>query len=276
LLVRVRDGNQKPVLDGYYSASNLLFKGLPIADSFADNYTLVAQAAGYREVGFTPIRLAAGVVQHINLMLIGRAATYNFRPAVWQTLRQSHPALVRLLSRGASTDTAAQERYHDLMEQRPDTLASFFNLTAAMAQTPLSSGTPLDYLQEVVWDSSFTRSGFSAYASTKLVDEMTLGVKSGEFMRTPRMDGFGFKEKGFAEANLQLSVHPGDVRTIDGVSCIKVDVFISYTRDPGNHVLINPAPSENGPLTPQQVYLLRWTVGGSSGILEFKPPYTIE
>ena len=59
---------------------------------------------------------------------------------------QSHPALVRLLSRGASPDAAAQERYHDLMEQRPDTSGQLLNLTAAMAQTPASSGTPLDYL----------------------------------------------------------------------------------------------------------------------------------
>src|SRR5205085_8317803 len=35
LLVRVLDGNRKAVMNGYYSASNLLFKGLPIADSFA-------------------------------------------------------------------------------------------------------------------------------------------------------------------------------------------------------------------------------------------------
>jgi hypothetical protein len=278
VIVRLLDGSQKAVVSGSYAASNLLFKGLPFHDNSTDNYTVVVSANGFENVGFTPVRLSAGVVTNLNLMLLPKVPRFNFRQALWPLLKQSQPALVQLLSHGSGGDGVAQERYRRLREDQPATLASFFNLTAAMAQNRLSQGTPVDYLKELVWDASFNQSGFSAYASVKLLDEIKAAAQRGEFLaHPPNLIRPGvtaaYSEIHFGEVNLWLLFFGNDRRTIDGVDCMKLAAEIRYSRDAGGHTLLAPAPPREGMLPPQLVYQLRWTTSSQA---EFKPPYTVD
>jgi hypothetical protein len=86
-----------------------------------------------------------------------------------------------------------------------------------------------------------------------------------------------FKQVQFGEANVQLTFHEDDRRTIDGVECIKVEPDIDYYKDLGAHAILEVMPNSlAGRLTdPKLVYILRWIAGRRAGVAEFDPPYTL-
>ena len=96
-------------------------------------------------------------MQHIDLMLVPSNGTFNFADAIWVTLKQTHPQFAAPLAAAASDDNAAQDRYSQLMENRPASLASFLNLATAMAAIHLPAGTPLDYIKQIIWDDTLPR-----------------------------------------------------------------------------------------------------------------------
>jgi hypothetical protein len=283
LLIRIFDGNQNEVVTQYVKEPSTLFRGLQVFDNFGDNYTAVVSADGYKQAGFIPIHVARNTVQSIDLMLLRNDANFNFRDSQWAALQQSHPALIQLLAHGAATDAAAQDRYADLMENRPGSLASFLNLTTAMAGIQLPVGTPLDYLKELIWDETFAQDRFFAYADRKLVDQVKQAAQQGEF--APEIDPqifhpsatCSYKQIQFGEANVQLTFHEGDARQIDGVDCVKVEPDIDYYKDLGAHFLLEVVVNAvTSTLTdPKMVYVLRWIAGRHAGVPEFNPPYVI-
>jgi hypothetical protein len=283
LLTRIFDGNQNEVVSEFVKEPSTLFRGLQVFDNFGDNYTVVVSADGYKQAGFVPVHVARNTVQSIDLMLLRNDAEFNFHDALWPALQQSHPELIRLLSHGASSDAAAQSRYSDLMENRPGSLASFLNLTTAMAQIQLPIGTPLDYIKELVWDDSFAQDRFFAYADKNLVNQVKQAAQQGEF--APEIDPqifhpsatCSYKQIQFGEANVQLTFHEGDARQIDGVDCVKLEPDIDYYKDLGAHFLLEVVVNAvTGTLTdPKMVYVLRWIAGRHAGVPEFNPPYVI-
>lgn len=283
LLVRVRDGNQNELVSDFYDKANILFNGLPFYDNFGDNYTVVVSADGYVQAGFTPIKISPNTTQQVDLMLLPKEGSFNFRDALWPALQQSYPAFAKLLAHGANDDAAAQARYTQLMEDHPASLASFFNLATAMSAIDLPVGTPLDYIKEAVWDDSFAQDRFYGYADRKLVDQIKLATQHGEFVPEPGSWLFhegatsSWKQIQFGEANVQLTFHEGDTRTIDEVNCVKIEPDMDYFKDPGAHFLLEVmVNSVSHTLTdPKQVYVLCWIAGRHAGVPEFNPPYTI-
>jgi hypothetical protein len=282
-LVRVRDGNQKELVSDFYNKPNIFFKELPFYNNFGDNYTVVVSADGYVQAGFTPIKISPNTTQQLDLMLLPKEESFNFRDALWPALQQNYPAFATLLAHGANDDTAAQARYTQLMEDRPASLASFFNLATAMSAIDLPVGTPLDYIKEVIWDYSFAQDRFFGYADRKLIDQIKLATQHGKFAPEPGSWLFhkgatsSWKQIQFGEANVQLTFHEGDTRTIDGVDCVKIEPDMDYYKDPGAHFLLEViVNSVSHTLTdPKQVYVLRWIAGRHAGVPEFNPPYTI-
>ncbi len=283
LLVRVRDGNQNELVSDLYKTPNLFFRDLPFYNNFGDNYTVVVSADKYVQAGFTPIKIAPNTTQSIDIILVPQAGTFNFRDALWPVLQQKHPAFATLLAHGADDDAAAQARYTDLMENRPASLASFFNLATAMSAINLPVGCPLDYIKEVIWDDSFAQDRFFGWADPKLIAQVRLATQQGEFAPEPdpwlfhKGASSSWKQVQFGEANVQLTFHEGEKRNIDGVDCVKIEPDIDYYKDLGAHFLLEVVINGvSHTLTdPKQVYVLRWMAGRHAGVAEFNPPYMI-
>ena len=172
LLVRVRDGNQKEVVSEYYRVSEIPIFEVPVFNNFGDDYAVIVSSEGYIQAGFFPVKVASNQRRVVDLMLLPKNATFDFDDAHWNLLALSHPELTALLAHGTGSPEASRNRYETFMEQHPTSLACFFNLTTAMAGIHLPQGTPLSYLREVIWDSSFAQDRFFAYAQIEIVDQV--------------------------------------------------------------------------------------------------------
>jgi hypothetical protein len=282
LLITIRDGFQKEWYRRNRKGPTVLFE-VPFNNNLADNYTVIVAADGYKDAGFTPVKVSPEVQRVVDLMLLPKNWKFNFSQADWGTLKQTRPQLYNLLAHGVD-DGAAETRYQQLMQQRPAALAGLYNVTTAMSQMHLAEGTALDYFKELSWDDSLQQDRFFAYADKRLIDQVKLAAEQGLFAPEP---GAGFFHKGatlsykqlqFGEANVQISFHESDTRKVDKVECVKVEPDVDYYKDLGAHALFEVVPNHiTGGLTnPEQVYVLRWIAGQHAGIPEFDPPYTLE
>lgn len=277
ILYRIFDGNQREVASPEKPVSSIQFH-VPFDDNLGDNYRVIAFADGFRQAGYTPIPLSPEAPATLDLMLIPKRPGLNFVPALWDNIKTKLPFL------GSDVDDATgRERYMDLMEDKPKSLASLLNITTSMAQIPFDDGsTPLDYLKVIKWDNSFAQDRFFAYCDAKLIDQVRAAAAKGRF--APELNPglyhpgatASWKQLQFDEANLQLTFHEDDTRTINGVDCVVVEPDIDYYKDLIAHTLLEAIPNffTGGLTNPEVVYTLRWIVG-RRGDSNFNPPYTI-
>ena len=281
LQLNVSDGFLKQQFAGSRKGPSVKFS-LPAFDNLGDRYTITASGKGFLNAGFAPIKLVRGAPQHLDLMLLPKDGTFNFQDAGWQDLQSSNPQLASLLSQGAGSAQAAEDRYEQLMEQKPEVLAAFFNITTAMAAIHLPSGTPLDYFKQLVWE-DMSQDRFFAYADKRLIEQVEQAVLQDAFSPEPGAAIFhpgatrSYKEVRFGEANVQLTFHEKATKKIGGTQCVKVEPDIDYFRDLIAHAFLEVIPNTfSGRLTdPLQVYALRWIEGRRANVPEFNPPYTI-
>jgi hypothetical protein len=287
ILLRVIDGNQKQILNQFYTVPNILVEGLPIYNNFGDNYAVWVSCDGHVDAGFYPVKMLAGTLQPADVMLLPKNGDFNFRDALWPTLKQTHPKFAAILAQGAADDNAAQDRYTQLMEKEPKSLASFFNLATAMSAINLPVGTPLDYIKGVIWDdpaNAFAQDRFFGWADPQIIQQIITATLQGEF--APELDPSFFhgtatrswKQIQFGEANVQLTFHENDpTMQIDGISCVKIEPDIDYYKDLLAHFLLEVAVNAiTHTLTdPKEVYVLRWIAGRHAGVPDFNPPYVI-
>jgi len=277
ILYRIFDGNQKQLTAPERAVPSLDFL-LPFYDNFGDNYRVIAFADGYHQAGYTPVPLSPKAPTTLDLMLIPKDAGLNFVQAEWDTIKTKLPFL------GSDVDDATgKDRYTTAMEDKPKALASLLNITTSMTQIPFGDGsTPLDYLKVMKWDDSFAQDRFFAYCDAKLIEQVRAAAANGEF--APELNPAEFhpgataswKQVQFDEANLQLTFHEGDTKTINGVACVVVEPDIDYYKDLATHALLEVIPNffTGGLTNPEMVYVLRWIVGRRAGV-DFNPPYTI-
>ena len=116
LFITVTDGNQNQQSRKAYNTSSVFFNGLPLFNNAGDNYTFFVTADGYKDAGFVPVKLAAGVDVGVDIMLIPSSNAFNFANATWTALDESRPDLKKLLAKGAATDEEAANRYGNIME----------------------------------------------------------------------------------------------------------------------------------------------------------------
>lgn len=286
-LLTVRDGNQQTLSlpgNGFVSNSSINITGLPFFDNFGDSYAVIATADGYRDAGFHPVKVNPATPTVVDIMLVNKNATFNFRNAKWNDLRASHPQYFSLLQAGAADDASAADRYTQLMENRPAVLACYFNLVTAMSQIQLPVKTPLDYIHELIWDDTMAQDRFFAWANPTLIDQVVQAAAHGQFSPETGTALFhngatrSWKQIQFGEANVQLTFHENDKKTIDGVDCVMVEPDIDYFRDLGAHALLEVTPNSltHSLTDPREVYVLRWMAGRHAGVPNFEPPYTLE
>jgi hypothetical protein len=283
VLFTVTNGNQKQVYREFQQASSVTLKDLKFFDNFGDNYTVIAWAEDYEQAGFTPVKAVPGVPVVADLMLLRKDGGFNFSQAVWETLELERPEMHRLLAAGATSRGAARNRYTDLMEKQAPVLACFLNLMTAMSQIHLPSLTPVDYLEQLIWDGSMKQDRFFGWADPEIVNQVRCAAAQKAFAPEPGTAAFhpgatsSFKQVQFGEANVQLTFYENDRNMVDGINCIKVEPDIDYFKDQGAHTLLEVLPNSiGGGLTnPRQVYVLRWIAGRHAGVPEFDPPYAI-
>jgi hypothetical protein len=286
ILYTVRDGNQKIQRSVTSKKSSVFFPGLPVFNNDAsDNYTINVAADNYKDAGFFPVRMVAGVNLGVDLMMIPKSNAFNFANATWNALDKSRPELKKLL---ANSSPDAATRYGNILEdQQGAILACLLNITTAMQQIHLPQNTAFDYLKQVIFDRTgqfaMKPDRFFAWADVSLINQLDQAVKQPNptFERAP----FGlhpgatrsFKQIQFGEANVQLTFHEGEKQNVNGVDCVIVEPDIDYFKDPIAHLLVEVAVNSFGSVTdPRAVYVLRWIAGRRAGIPQFDPLYTIQ
>lgn len=278
-LIRIFDGFQNQLFDNDRPAPTTVFK-LPFRDNLQDNCRVLVSGNGFSGSGFTPVNLSLQAVAIVDLMLIPKGADFKFQS--WTEINTTDPVVAAFIAVGSS-DAEAQEHYDGLQKKKPKALASLLNLATAMKAIQLPSKTPLDYFKTILWDQSLAQDRFFGYADRSIVDQVRRAAADGEFAPEPNPGLFhpdatsSFKQIQFGEANVQLTFHEKDTKTIDGVECIKVEPDIDYFQDLGAHALLEVIPNAiaHGLTDPKQVYVLRWIAGKHAGVPEFAPPYTI-
>jgi len=286
VLFTVRDGNQNDVPlphNGFITTSKLRVTDLPFFNNFGDSYAVIASADDYEQAGFHPVTVNPAHEAVVDLMLLKKSDTFNFKNAKWPQLKQNFGSYATLLAAGAADDGAAGDRYTQLMEDKPKTLACYFNLVTAMSQIQLPVKTPLAYIQELIWD-TMQQDRFFAWADPAMVDQVAQAAEHGTFSPEPGTAIFhkgatrSWKQVQFGEANIQLTFHENDKKTINGVECVMVEPDIDYFRDLGAHAILEVVTNTltHSLTEPRQVYVLRWMAGRHAGVPNFEPPYSLE
>jgi hypothetical protein len=280
VLFTVKDRAQKVVYrssdypgSGRVSGASVLVSGSPVGivefrDNLNDLYTVSASASGYQEVDVPVLPGNLGVGRkNVDLMLIPKDGKPHF--VGMASIKAQRPILANLLGAGVVSVQDADRRYQDLMENRPLALACLLNLTTALSQLRLASGTPTDYLKELIWDNSMTQDRFFAWADAKLVDQVATVARSQGFAFKPDAGYFlsangafgpatrSYRQTEFDAANLQLGFHERNRHVINGIDCIIIEVGIDYY----GQVLDRTAVASllaGTPTDPRHVYALRW------------------
>jgi hypothetical protein len=281
ILLTVHDGQQNQLYRDYVSSSTTPLE-LQIHQNLADDYSILVWADGYEQAGFQPVIPDAHSPQTLDLMLLPKKGTYHFAQAQWTDLQSKKPPVAKIFS--ASVTGTASDAYGELIEDHPDHLACLLNITTAMEQIFLPSGGPLDYFKTFDMN-ALAPDRFFGYADAKLVDQVRAAAAQGEFQVQPAIDltlhgdaTSSFKQIQFGEANVQLTFHEKNRKTIDGVDCVYVEPDIDYYKDPAAHLVLEVIPNAltGNVSNPRVVYVLRWIAGQRAGLPNFDPLYTIE
>lgn len=281
ILLTVTDGAQNQLFRDYVTGPSILLK-LPFHNNFADNYSIVVWADGYEQAGFQPVAITPGAPVALDLMLLPKNSDFHFAHAQWSDVVARKPSLARIFAASQAGDAGAA--YGTLMEARPGVLACLLNITTAMERIFLAQGTPLDYFKQFDVP-ALAPDRIFGYADATLVDQVRAAARQGEFAVQPAIDltlhgdaTSSFKQIQFGEANLQLTFHKKNRKTIDGIDCVYVEPDIDYYKDPGAHLFLEVIPNAltGNVSSPRVVYVLRWIAGQHAGVPNFDPLYTIE
>ena len=283
ILVTLFDGTQKQLHKNHHHGPSIPFN-VPFFNNHGDKYSVIVFANGYQQAGFFPVHVKKDKETKIDLMLVPKDVSFNFDRAGWDELGNSHPKVRDLLAAGGGTSDEAKARYNQLMDDRPETLACFFNITTAMAQSSLPQGTPLDYLKELIWgEKTMKQDRFFAYADKALLTQVELAAADGRFSKELLAGAFhpgatvSYKQNEFGEGNLQLSFHTNEVKKIGEVQYMKVEADIDYYKNLAAHAILEVIKNDfAGPTDPVVAYVLRWIAGRHAEVPDFNPPYTIE
>jgi hypothetical protein len=280
-LVTITDGNQSQHVRDYYESSDLTFTGLPFFDNFGDGYSVVVWVDGYRQAGFVPVSLSNSYERQLDIMLVAKDSGFNFAAAKWDTAKAAYP----FIASPDLDDPGNAARYGNFLDQQEKSLACLLNLGEAMGQINLPQGTPLDYIKELRWDPPFApaQDRFFAWCDASLVAQVKTAAADGQFAveHNPGILHPGatssWKQIEFGEANVQLTFHENDTKTINGTPCVMIEPDMDYYRDLAAHTILEVIPNAvtNTLTDPVEVYVLRWIAGRTAGVPEFAPLYVI-
>ncbi|MGE3959640.1 MAG: hypothetical protein AB7H96_23190 [Vicinamibacterales bacterium] len=296
LLVSLRRGGESTFHRAFVTGPDVRVP-VEFTDGPRDACTVLVSLKDHREAGFTPVHLQPDRAVPVNLMVIPREAEFDF--AAWDVVQQDHPALLRLVRGCYGHDAPA--RYEALQgdddgrvrDRKRLALACLLNVVEALAAIDATrpdgtQGTLADYVEQVeperdgwlrqdrcfVWCNDGLDKVLAA--NTAVFDVAPKGLHPGAIA--------SYKQKGFGEANVQITLHPDR-----GNGKVKVELDIDYYHDAGAHLLLEVFPNHLKQLLlgkerrqsltdPAIVYALRWIAGrqASNGAgRRFRPAFTI-
>jgi len=283
VLLRVHNGQTTDSVSKTINTKSMdegvVFLNVDFFDNFADNYTVLVSADGYRDAGFFPLKVSPRALADLSVMLIPNDPHFEFDP--WDVLVANQPKTAQFLSL-TPVVPSANDNYATSVEDHPRETACLLNLATALSQIFLANGTPLDYFRSIEW-ATLAQDRFFGYAVPELVSEVKAAVPKNLF--APEIDPSffhgdatsSFKEIRFGEANVQLTFHENDKKSIGSESCVRVEPDIDYYKDLAAHAILEVLYNKitNSLTDPAQVYVLRWIAGKHAGLPEFEPPYTL-
>ena len=138
---------------------------------------MIVSADGCQDAGFCPVNVAKDFDAHVDVMLLPKKSKFMF--AEWERLGAEYPKILKLISSGVSPN-AAKTRYEKAVTESPAALAALLNIAAAMDQILLTTGTALNFLCELKWD-TLVQDRFFAYA--KLTNSKSESNPTGSLSR---------------------------------------------------------------------------------------------
>ncbi|MBS1815396.1 MAG: hypothetical protein JSS87_11010 [Acidobacteria bacterium] len=253
---------------------------IPFNNGMGDEYFIIASVDGFRPAAAT-VKADPAIHQTISFLLIPDKAEFQFPQ--WPELKQSKPAIAALIASGLD-ERDAENLYEKLKNEKPSAMASFFNLCTAMEDIGIGAGfTPMDYIKEVCWDETFAQDRFFGYADTAIIPMIKAASKEGEFAEEEDCAAFhpnatcSYKQTTYDYANVQLTFHENDRKTIQGIECVMIEPDIDLYKNLGEHGIEEVVPnlSTARKTDPLQVLQLRWMDAVRSDKSIFDPGYVI-
>jgi len=282
VLLTVTDGNQKQIVRQYFNAAQIEVDSLPFYDNLGDNYAVIAFVEGYEQAGFAPVHLTPQAPVTVDLMLAPENLVFNFAGLTWDLAKQKMPFLA---AAPGQSDQDAQDRFSQMMETNSSKpLACMMNLVTAMNAMDFGGPSPVTYIRQVRWDSSFpAQDRFFAYCDESLVEATRAAALKGLVAVEPGAGLFhpgatlSWKQIQFPESNVQLTFHTNPIDCVPANNWVTVEPDIDYYKDLLNHGILEVARNQlTGSLTePAQVYVLRWIEQRRMGLPDFTPGYTL-
>lgn len=238
-----------------------------------DTFTIKASAPGFQasELEHLTLPPEGGTVY---LMLRPKHARFDLNDVTFEHLPLSDPELFQRIICQSLAAENCEAAYNDLLLHRRDKLAALINMAAALEHMKIGGRSAFSYFQAVSFDDTLQRDRFYAYIDRAVVLQLKAttaagpcGVQSGETCFT-RLRFFrllhhnatsSFKETDLDRANVQLTFNEKDVRTINGIECVRVETDIDYYRGLAHafkEVLPNLLLRRKS--DPRRVFYLRW------------------
>jgi hypothetical protein len=295
-------GGQQPLFFDITGSSVAL--SVPYFDNLFDQYTVIGNAKGYDDSAWYPVHVNDEAPVDLDLMFLAKDATPQFAGATWTKLQQSRHGIADIVTRGCGSPADAADKYAEVIEKRPDSLACFLNIVTALADMRLPSGKcPLDYYWNIAWpagdfkdpnwvvnlDTTFKQDRFFCYVDQAILPDVRSAVGRG-FSQEADPQAWGhagatesYKQTQFDMANVQLTFHGRDTASFldtngSQVSCVKIEPDIDYYKDVAAHGLLEVVPNwiTKGLTDPRVVYAMRWMTTKREGLPDFDPLYTVE
>lgn len=249
-------------------------------DGPGDQYRIVVNVAGYVNGGAF-VHVKKNTPQTLDILMIPNHAKFAFPP--WAELKDRFAATAKLIAGGVD-DKTAEARYEALGKEKPLSLASLMNLSAAMEQLELGGGkNPMDFIKEVIWDDTLAQDRFFGYADPGILPLVQAAAADDEFARESGCKFFhkgstcSYKQVQFDYSNVQLTFHEETKKVIDGVECIKIEPDMDLYKEIVAHGLgeVVPNLSSGGLTNPLDVLALRFIDTGQGEDPPFDPGYSL-
>jgi len=261
-------------------------------DRNGETFTIRASAPGFKSSKLEHIRVAESGTT-VYLMLVAKHARLDMSDVTFEKLPQTDPELYERIICQSLAPNACQAFYEDLLRHRRDKLAALIDIAEALQGIKIGGRTAFSYYQAVDFDNSLARDRFFGYIDKAVVTQLKAataagpcGIQNGDtcftrqkFFRLLHHNATSsFKEIDLDRANVQITFDEKDIRTINGVECVKVETDIDYYRGFA-HVFKEVLPNLllHRKSDPKQVFYLRWMAtrqkrsqGGT--VAPFSPP----
>jgi hypothetical protein len=252
-------------------------------DGPGDDYTVTVWVKGNRGTGDF-VKADPKVHQVLKFMLIPVPTKIAFRP--WDDLKTKYPKPAQFLALGLADDAAAQQRYADLQATKAASLACFMNLITAMDGVRIGGGkTPLDYLKEINWDSTFAQDRFFGYIDPAMIPAVVATAADGGFAQEQDPGvlhpgaTLSYKQTEYDYSNVQLTFHQNaaDLKMVGDLECVLFEPDMDLYKDLLDHGLLEVLPNllTHGLTDPIDILSLRWLDTTDANEPPFDPGYTL-